>query len=139
MIYRYLLTLIFLAQLIHPQEQDSIIHKKPKTAFIFSVLPGGGQLYNGKFIKSILFIGLESAAIYSWSKNSNIYKNYDNNNYPLNRNRYLEKRNKYAWWVGFLYFFGMLDAVVDAHLDRFDRVMNSDIENRKPGEKYNEE
>ena len=39
----------------------------------------------------------------------------------------------------FLYFFGMLDAVVDAHLDRFDRVMNSDIENRKPGEKYNEE
>ena len=139
MIYRYLLTLIFLALLIHPQEQDSIIHKKPKTAFIFSVFPGGGQLYTGKFIKSILFIGLESAAIYSWSKNSNIYKNYDNNNYPLNRNRYLEKRNKYAWWVGFLYFFGMLDAVVDAHLDRFDRVMNSDIENRKPGEKYNEE
>ena len=139
MIYRYLSTLIFLAQLIHPQEQDSIIHKKPKTAFIFSAFPGGGQLYNGKFIKSILFIGLESAAIYSWSKNSNIYKNYDNNNYPLNRNRYLEKRNKYAWWVGFLYFFGMLDAVVDAHLDRFDRVMNSDIENRKPGEKYNEE
>ena len=45
MIYRYLLTLIFLAQLIHPQEQDSIIHKKPKTAFIFSVF----QIYNIQF------------------------------------------------------------------------------------------
>ena len=134
MIYRYLISILLLAQLIHSQEQDSIIYKKPKNAFISSFFPGGGQLYNGKFIKSILFIGLESAAIYSWSKNSDIYKNYDNNNYPLNRNRYLEKRNKYAWWIGFFYFFGMLDAVVDAHLDPFDKVMNSEIEDSKTGE-----
>tara|TARA_S200000501_G_scaffold379030_1_gene446858 strand:- start:25977 stop:26384 length:408 start_codon:yes stop_codon:yes gene_type:complete len=134
MIYRYLISILFLAQLIHSQDQDSIIYKKPKNAFILSFFPGGGQLYNGKFIKSILFIGLESVAIYSWSKNSDIYKNYDNNNYPLNRNRYLEKRNKYAWWIGFFYFFGMLDAVVDAHLDPFDKVMNSEIEDSKPGE-----
>jgi len=134
MIYRYLISILFLAQLIHSQDQDSIIYKKPKNAFILSFFPGGGQLYNGKFIKSILFIGLESVAIYSWSKNSDIYKNYDNNNYPLNRNRYLEKRNKYAWWIGFFYFFGMLDAVVDAHLDPFDQVMNSEIEDSKPGE-----
>ena len=134
MIYRYLISILFLTQLIHSQDQDSIIYKKPKNAFILSFFPGGGQLYNGKFIKSILFIGLESVAIYSWSKNSDIYKNYDNNNYPLNRNRYLEKRNKYAWWIGFFYFFGMLDAVVDAHLDPFDKVMNSEIEDSKPGE-----
>ncbi len=134
MIYRYLISILFLTQLIHSQDQDSIIYKKPKNAFILSFFPGGGQLYNGKFIKSILFIGLESVAIYSWSKNSDIYKNYDNNNYPLNRNRYLEKRNKYAWWIGFFYFFGMLDAVVDAHLDPFDQVMNSEIEDSKPGE-----
>ena len=49
---------------------------------------------------------------------------------PLNK-RYLEKRNKYAWWVIFIYFYSMIDAMVDAHLSPFDQVMNTIIEDTK--------
>ena len=49
----------------------------------------------------------------------------------LPKNRYLEKRNKYAWWVIFIYFYSMIDAMVDAHLSPFDQVMNTAIEDTK--------
>ena len=52
-----------------------------------------------------------------------------------NKTRYLQKRNKYAWWVIFLYFYGMIDALVDAHLSPFNEVMDEPIEfNQKQGD-----
>ena len=107
---------------------DSTLLKKPKTAFYLSIIPGGGQLYNGKLLKGSVVMGLESLAIYSFFENSNIYKNYDNGDYPLSKGRYLEKRNKYAWWDIFLYFYSMIDALVDAHLSPFDDIMGTAIE-----------
>jgi len=71
---------------------------------------------------------LEAASIYQWSLNGDIYKNYDSGNYSLRKHRYLEKRNKYAWWAVFIYIYGMLDAVVDAHLNPFNSVMTENIE-----------
>ena len=35
---------------------------------------------------------------------------------------------KYGWWVGFVYIYGLLDAIVEAHLHPFRDVMNEDIE-----------
>ena len=49
------------AQLAKP---DSTLIKKPKTAFYLSLIPGGGQLYNGKLLKGSVVMGLESLAIY---------------------------------------------------------------------------
>ena len=109
-------------------QPDSTLLKKPKTAFYLSIIPGGGQLYNGKLLKGSIVMGLGSIAAYSFFENSNIYKNYDNGDYPLSKGRYLEKRNKYAWWVIFLYFYGMVDALVDAHLNPFDDIMSTEIE-----------
>ena len=63
----------------------------------------------------------------------NDYNNYENNTYPLRKHRYLEKRNKYAWWIGFIYVYGMIDAVVDAHLHKFDHLMESPLESEKKG------
>ena len=73
-------------------------------------------------------MGLETLAFYSWLENSKIYKNYDSDIYSLRQNRYLEKRNKYAWWVIFLYFYSMIDAMVDAHLSPFDEIMSTSID-----------
>ena len=42
--------------------------------------------------------------------------------------RYLKLRNKYGWWVGFVYIYGLLDAIVEAHLYPFNKVMNEDLE-----------
>ena len=110
---------------------DSTLIKNPKTAFYLSAVPGVGQLYNGKLLKGSLVLALESFAIYSWLENAKIYRDYDSINKPLSRNRYLEKRNKYAWWVIFIYFYSMIDAMVDAHLSPFDQIMNTAIEGTK--------
>ena len=112
-------------------EVDSTLIKNPRQAFLFSLVPGGGQFYNQKYIKGSLVMGLETLAFYSWLENSKIYKNYDSEEYSLRQNRYLEKRNKYAWWVIFLYFYSMIDAMVDAHLSPFDDIMSTSIEDKK--------
>ena len=115
---------------------DSTFIKSPKTAFIASVIPGGGQIYNGKLIKGLAIMTLEVMALQLWRENSDIYSGYDSGDYRLAKGRYLEKRNKYAWWVVFLYFYGMIDAMVDAHLSPFNEVMDAsiDIEEEKGAE-----
>ena len=112
---------------------DSVRVKSPKTAFFASMIPGGGQIYNGKLVKGATVMGLEALAIKSWLENSKIYSDYDTGDYLLRKSRYLSKRNKYAWWVIFLYFYGMIDAIVDAHLSPFDDVMDANIENAEQG------
>ena len=119
-------------------EERSIENKDPKKAFYFSLVPGMGQLYNGKLIKSAIFIGLEISAYVAWKDNSGKYSSYDSNNYPLKKHRYLEKRNKYAWWIGILYFYAMIDAVVDAHLNSFDSLMDSPLKQKNSKRKTNE-
>jgi hypothetical protein len=112
---------------------DSVKIKSPKTAFFASIIPGGGQIYNGKLVKGVTVMGLQALAIKSWLENSKIYSDYDTGDYLLRKSRYLSKRNKYAWWVIFLYFYGMIDAIVDAHLSPFDDVMDANIENAEQG------
>ena len=133
MIYKCLLLFFFLnaALLAQVAKTDSTLIKNPKTAFYLSAFPGVGQLYNGKLLKGSLVLALESFAIYSWLENASIYRDYDTVDKPLPKNRYLEKRNKYAWWVIFIYFYSMIDAMVDAHLSPFDQVMNTAIEDTK--------
>ena len=133
MIYKCLFSFLLLNVTLTAQvtKSDSTLIKNPKTAFYLSVVPGGGQLYNGKILKGSLVFALESFAMYSWLENAKIYRDYDSTNKPLSKNRYLEKRNKYAWWVIFIYFYSMIDAMVDAHLSPFDQIMNTAIEDTK--------
>ena len=133
MLYKCLFLSFFLNVFITAQitKTDSTLIKNPKTAFYLSAIPGAGQLYNGKLLKGSLVLALEAAAMYSWFENAEIYRDYDSVDKPLPKNRYLEKRNKYAWWVIFIYFYSMIDAMVDAHLSPFDQVMNTIIEDTK--------
>lgn len=125
---------VFLIGLSYGQDLKKERIKDPKKAFYFSLIPGMGQVYNGKLFKSAIVIGLEIAAYNACLKNLDIYNNYENGNYPLRKHRYLEKRNKYTWWVGIIYVYAMIDAVVDAHLYKFDHIMDSSIENGKKEE-----
>ena len=104
--------------------------KNSKIAFYWSLVPGLGQAYNGKWVKSIIIVGLELAAYDAWAENKDSYNNFKDT-YPLPKHRYLQKRNKYAWWIGFIYVYGMIDAVVDAHLHNFDHLMASPLESEK--------
>ena len=126
MFYRYLVCMLFLGVIV-ATETSELKKKDPNTAFLFSLVPGMGQAYNGKWIKSAMVIGLEVSSFIYWQDNISKYNDYEQNNYPLSRHRYLEKRNKYAWWIGIIYVYAMIDAVVDAHLHSFNDLMESSI------------
>ena len=102
--FTHILVLVFMLPLFG-EDTDSTIIKDPRTAFFASFVPGGGQIYNGKLLKGLTVLGLEVLALQSWQDNSKIYSDYDSGDYPLQKHRYLEKRNKYAWWIIFLYFY----------------------------------
>ena len=132
--FQYIFILILINGFVLGQNNESYKTKKPKVAFYYSLIPGLGQVYNGKWIKSAMFIGLEIVSINAWSKNKTIYNKFEDRGYPLRKNRYLEKRNKYAWWIGFIYVYAMIDAIVDAHLHPFESIMESPIESERKGE-----
>ena len=127
----------------HPDTSNSI--KSPKKAASSALaFPGGGQLYNGKIIKAGLILAGEVIAIVNWYNNSQLYSSYDADNdaeYPLPKHRYLEKRNKSVWWFGFIYIYGLIDAIVDAHLHSFEDIMAEELGNnqKKPIEKKKED
>ena len=126
----------------YPDTSASI--KSPKKAASLALaFPGGGQLYNGKIFKAGIILFGEVIAIANWYKNSELYSSYDAENnveYPLPKHRYLEKRNKYVWWIGFIYIYGLIDAIVDAHLRPFEDVMSEELDNNKnPVEKKKED
>jgi len=117
----------------HPDTSNSI--KSPKKAASSALaFPGGGQLYNGKIIKAGLILAGEVIAIVNWYNNSQLYSSYDADNdaeYPLPKHRYLEKRNKSVWWFGFIYIYGLIDAIVDAHLHSFEDIMAEELGNNQ--------
>ena len=122
----------FLLGETHPDTSDSI--KSPKNAALSSIIPGGGQLYNGKKFKAGMILAGEVLAIVNWYNNSQLYSSYNADNdvdYPLPKHRYLEKRNKYVWWIGFIYIYGLIDAIVDAHLHPFEDVMAEELGNNQ--------
>ena len=84
---------------------DSSRVKDPKLALKLGLIPGMGQLYNGKEIKSIFFI---SSQCYALKKC-----------YLYNRSNEIGKRNTYAWWSFGLFIWNILDSYVDSHLTTF--------------------
>ena len=131
-------TVLLISTMFALQDTVKVERKDSKKAFVYSLFPGMGQAYNGKWIKSALIIGLEVSSFMAWRLNLDRYNNYDSNNFPLRKYRYLEKRNKYAWWMGIIYVYSMIDAVVDSHLHSFDHLMNKPIEIIKNSEEKNE-
>ena len=113
------------------QETDSTSQKSPVKAVKRALLlPGGGQFYNGQKVKGILLLSSGIGAGLLYFDNANNYKNYNGID-ASKKASYLKSRNKYGWWVGFVYIYGLLDAIVEAHLHPFKDVMSEDLEELK--------
>ena len=84
---------------------DSTKVRDPSLAWKLGVIPGLGQLYNGKYFKSIGFIGAEYYAVNRFMK--------------LKNEGRIGLRNTYAWWLFGFFVWSMLDSYVDAHLSTF--------------------
>ena len=100
---------------------STLTGRDPRKALVSSIVPGGGQAYNRDWLKMIGLIAAEIYFVNKFRENRDNVKQYpdgpDGTEFSLNR--YLEKRNKYAWWVVGNYLYAMVDAYVDAHLDSF--------------------
>ena len=105
---RYWIIILFALSIAISQDHeyiDSTMIRDPKIAWKLGFIPGLGQLYNKKFVKSIGFIAGEYIAISQ-------FKEYEMKNH-------IGLRNTYAWWIFGLYIWGILDAYVDAQLSTF--------------------
>lgn len=120
LIHKVFIIFIIIISFSFGQEIDSVKIKTPKKAALWSMLPGGGQIYNGKYLKAGIIITLESLAIWQSIENGQNYKIDKSNDI------YLTDRNKYAWWAFFVHIYGMLDAVVDRHLVTFNPIMENE-------------
>ncbi|MEE3139395.1 MAG: DUF5683 domain-containing protein [Candidatus Neomarinimicrobiota bacterium] len=127
-IIRILIFVFFISSVVFPQKKmdfrsESEQLKDPKTAMKRSlVFPGAGQIYNDQNIKGYALIAGEILALWSFNENREKYSNYEESD-KYSRNHYLRERNRFAWIAIGLYFYGILDAVVEAHLDDFDRIV----------------
>ena len=84
---------------------DSTKVRDPSLAWKFGVIAGLGQLYYGKYLKSIGFIGAEYYAV--------------NRFMELKNEGRIGLRNTYAWWLFGFFVWNILDSYVDAHLSTF--------------------
>lgn len=112
-------------------------HSVPK-ALLFSIFPGGGQLYNRDFGKAgLLYMGLigASASIGTTQRLINYYlerrrvmkgeKNLDEIDRLTERiTHYRKNRNQYIWGAAIIYLYSIGDAIVDAMMNDFDNPIH---------------
>lgn len=143
---KILLLFIFFSSILLPQVDTTFISSEDRTTdsiFIMqkspwgavlrsAIIPGFGQIYNESYWKVPLIWGLAGWFIYNWSDLNKLYKDnqalYQINNqsiYKLRRDFYRDQRDKFAIYLGLLYFLNIVDAYVDAHLFDFYIESNS--------------
>ena len=112
----------FSVNLMKGQSVDTLKNKSPAEAAKYALIfPGGGQFYNEKYLKGGILIGLE---IYSLLK----FNEYRIDVKYQNVTSAISKRNKCIWWAFFIYFYGFMDAIVEAHLIPHKSVMDTPVE-----------
>ena len=112
----------FSVNLMNGQNVDTLKNKSPAEAAKYALIfPGGGQFYNERYLKGGILIGLE---IYSLLK----FNEYRIDVKYQNVTSAISKRNKCIWWAFFIYFYGFMDAIVEAHLIPHESVMDTPVE-----------
>jgi len=94
---------------------DSSKVKNPGKALLFSVIPGGGQLYNRHPLKAILFAGAFAYYGYGYTVAQQDYQ-ADISSQTLHRTR-----NDKVWMMSLVWTLNILDAYVDAQLWDFEK------------------
>jgi hypothetical protein len=127
----FIITNLFSQQKVDFRTEEEQL-KDPKIALKRSLtIPGAGQLYNDQKVKGYALMAGEVLALWSFNDNRKKYNNYEDSD-SNSKDYYLRERNRFAWIAIGLYFYGVLDAVVEAHLDNFDEVVKeSDPLNNK--------
>lgn len=94
---------------------DSSAIKTSGKALLFSIIPGGGQIYNGRPLKALLFAGVFAYFSYEYMNAEESYQ-ADPTDQTLHR-----IRNDKIWLMGLTWTLNILDAYVDAQLWDFEK------------------
>ena len=94
-----------------------------------ALIPGWGQLYNGKWWKAVIFGGAESAFLYgiydedrladSAAAKARLYP-AEESYWRSASSSHRARKKDYLWWGAVATLLSLGDAYVDAHLRRFD-------------------
>ena len=117
----------------------SVELRSMKTAILWGLIPGFGQMYNGEFGKAgLLYMGLIGASTSIWTSQKMV-------NYYVDRKHVMEaedptsedcervterltyfrkNRNQYIWGMALIYLYSIGDAAVDALLSDFDNPIH---------------
>jgi len=117
---QFALFIMLLTASASAQDSTSVVIKSPRRALTYSLISGGGQLYNGKKIKAALIFGTQLWMLYQFQDNRSAYNSWEDGSYAESREYYRNNRNKYAWYSAFVYIYNLADALVDSHLSDFD-------------------
>ncbi|MCK5817538.1 MAG: hypothetical protein KAH15_05995 [Candidatus Marinimicrobia bacterium] len=121
--YLIIIALILFCGSLLADEPDTLVvfqgkMKSPALAVgLSAIFPGGGQLYNGKYLKSSIFMGTEIAlggyAVYHYL---DYYNDIDAN---ITSTEALSTAKQFTWFFAAVYIYSLMDAYVDAHLSAF--------------------
>jgi len=130
---KQMILLVLLGSLLNAQARvesqvDSSNVKSPGKALLFSVIPGGGQLYNRHPLKAALFAGVFAYYAYGYTVAQEDYQ-ADISSESLHRSR-----NDKVWMMSLVWTLNILDAYVDAQLWDFNQY---EIEDKQPSEAEN--
>jgi len=99
------------------------------TMFKSVLVPGWGQVANGKYVKAGVVFVVESYFIYKWIYYAGKASDWRNKwqsaspglkgTYFVKYADYRDTRNSFVWYTGLTVFISMFDAYVDAHLQDF--------------------
>ncbi|MCF0223490.1 MAG: hypothetical protein HUK20_04410 [Fibrobacter sp.] len=117
----------------------SVELKSMTTALLWSILPGGGQIYNREFGKAgLLYMGLLGSGVSVWTSQNMVEyyldrkhlmagENSSREDYEKIKERltyFRKNRNQYIWISALLYLYAVGDAAVDALLSDFDNPIH---------------
>jgi len=112
-----------------------ILPKNPtKAALLSTFIPGAGQVYNEKYLKAGIYVGIQATLVGVALHYDKQYKKYQGKisdksdpfydyNYVKYKDAY-EYRQSFIFWVATSVFLSTLDAYVDAHLINFTEKKN---------------
>ena len=95
-------------------------HSPALAMWLSFATPGGGQLYNRKYLKTLIIGGGEIGIIYSIAYYHHRHKNARRDGDTDASDFYKENRNRMSWWLTGIILYSMADAYVDGQLWNFE-------------------
>ena len=114
----------------HPEQTEVFpgfyLPKSPgKASLLSAFIPGAGQYYNDRYIKSGLVFGIQVGLILRTVHHNERVNRFRHRSSDYDKQRYIDAydaRQSFIFWIGTSALLSAMDAYVDAHLINFQKL-----------------